>query len=545
MIDYVCKYAPVEILAGFNIESKLYNPVADNFDGADKLTHRNMCSFSRALIQKRIQGNGKMLLLTDCCDSIRRACDVLQEYNHRVFMLNLPHKEDNCARELYKHTMIQFIDDFTHCSGRLFDHEKFRSACKQNITETKGPYVSVMGARLSGELMRYIEKTSNLPVVNNTCTGIRRVGESPLADDLETLMDWYAGELLSQLPCMRMTNIASRRTLADDPNIKGIVYNTVSFCDFYGLEYAQIKKTLTVPVLKIETDYTSKATAQFKNRLDAFFESLNIEKKKTPLHRNPKKRYALGIDSGSASTNAVILDANRNIVSYCVLPTGVNVADSMAKAFDDVLQKAQIAPGQILRVVTTGYGRTSAGFGDRDITEITCHARAAYFLNPRVRSVIDIGGQDSKVIRLDESGAVKDFIMNDKCAAGTGRFLEMMAQSLGITLKQISTCGLKWNEDIPISSMCSVFAQSEVVSLLAAGKKLEDIIHGINASVASKVIVLCERVGREREFMMTGGVAKNIGVVRAIEEKLATSLYVSEKPEICGALGAALIAIEG
>ena len=134
--------------------------------------------------------------------------------------------------------------------------------------------------------------------------------------------------------------------------------------------------------------------------------------------------------------------------------------------------------------------------------------------------------------------------MNDKCAAGTGRFIEMMAQSLQLSLEEMSSYGLKWDEDIAISSMCSVFAQSEVVSLIASDKKLEDIVHGINNSIASKVVALGRRGNLEREFMMTGGVARNIGVVRAFEDKLDAEIIVPEEPDICGALGAALIASE-
>ena len=161
-----------------------------------------------------------------------------------------------------------------------------------------------------------------------------------------------------------------------------------------------------------------------------------------------------------------------------------------------------------------------------------------------MRTIIDIGGQDSKVIRLDDEGNVTDFVMNDKCAAGTGRFIEMMAQSLQLSLEEMSTYGLKWDEDIAISSMCSVFAQSEVVSLIASGQKLEDIVHGINNSLASKVVSLGKRGKLKKEFMMTGGVARNIGVVRAIEDKLEAEVIVPQEPDICGALGAALIAAE-
>ena len=178
------------------------------------------------------------------------------------------------------------------------------------------------------------------------------------------------------------------------------------------------------------------------------------------------------------------------------------------------------------------------------ITEITCHARGAHFLDPEVRTVIDIGGQDSKVIRLDENGAVANFVMNDKCAAGTGRFLEMMARTMEMNLDQMSECGLEFKEDITISSMCTVFAESEVVSLIAQNKATDDIVHGLNKAVAVKTAALTRRVGGEEKYMMTGGVSKNKGLVKTLEEKLGTKLVISDKAQLCGALGAALFAAD-
>jgi len=199
---------------------------------------------------------------------------------------------------------------------------------------------------------------------------------------------------------------------------------------------------------------------------------------------------------------------------------------------------------EIRHLVTTGYGRGRTGLKADVLTEITCHARGAQFLDENVRTVIDIGGQDSKVIRVDKDGRVRDFAMNDKCAAGTGRFLEMMAQSLGLSIAEMSRGGIAWKENIAISSMCSVFAQSEVVSLIAEGKELDDIIHGLNISIASKVLALAGKNKVERECMMTGGVANNAGVVYAVQEKLGFDVILPPQPELCGALGAALFALQ-
>jgi predicted CoA-substrate-specific enzyme activase len=463
---------------------------------------------------------------------------------------------------LYQKELLKLIDELSKALNREFDVEKFYDSFDYGGEEISGPYVSVMGARINSDLLELIKSESPLPVKNNTCTGIRSVEKPPQTDDIEELMALYSDALLSQIPCIRMSDISKRRDLIEDPNLRGIIYNTVNFCDFYTFEYSKLKSALDVPVLKIETDYTMLATEQIKTRLGAFYENMITKKIKTPTcqtyyagtdtrvalnDRSPMTSshiYYAGIDTGSTSTNAVIIDDKKNIISFAIVPTGVKVAESAQKALDEALRKTGLEIGDISKTVATGYGRARIDFRAEDVTEITCHAKGAYFLNPKVRTIIDIGGQDSKVIRLDEKGNVTDFVMNDKCAAGTGRFIEMMAQSLQLSLEEMSSYGLKWDEDIAISSMCSVFAQSEVVSLIASDKKLEDIVHGINNSIASKIVALGRRGKLEREFIMTGGVARNIGVVRAFEDKLDAEIIVPEEPDICGALGAALIASE-
>ena len=249
------------------------------------------------------------------------------------------------------------------------------------------------------------------------------------------------------------------------------------------------------------------------------------------------KGYFAGIDSGSTSTDVVILNKDHEIVTSIILPTGAGAAIGADRALAEALKEAGLQREDIDALVTTGYGRTAIKNGDKSITEITCHARGAHFLNPEVRTVIDIG-------RLDENGAVANFVMNDKCAAGTGRFLEMMARTMEMNLDQMSECGLEFKEDITISSMCTVFAESEVVSLIAQNKHTDDIVHGLNKAVAAKTASLVKRVGGEEAYMMTGGVAQNKGLVKTLEERLGTSLVISPKSQLCGALGAALFAAD-
>ncbi len=218
--------------------------------------------------------------------------------------------------------------------------------------------------------------------------------------------------------------------------------------------------------------------------------------------------YVAGIDSGSTSTNIVILDKDKNIISYSIVSTGAKSIYGAEAALDTALEKADLSKDNLKYIVSTGYGRVNIPFANENVTEITCHGIAAHHLNPSIRTVMDIGGQDSKVIKLDEKGNIKDFAMNDKCAAGTGRFLDMMARTLQISIDEMSREGLHWEEELKITNMCTVFAESEVVSLIAENKEKCDIIHGLNDSIASKMLSLLNRVGKEDAYMMTGGVAK-------------------------------------
>jgi len=248
-----------------------------------------------------------------------------------------------------------------------------------------------------------------------------------------------------------------------------------------------------------------------------------------------------GIDVGSLTAEVVILDDSK-ILCYTILPTGANSKKAAEKAMNEALNKAGLKSTDLDFSVATGYGRISVDFADKRITEITCHGRGAHYWDKNVRTVIDIGGQDSKVISLNETGRVLDFVMNDKCAAGTGRFLEVMAQALEVDLEQLGELSSRAKETVTISSMCTVFAESEVVSLIARGLSREDIAHGLHRSIADRTAGLVHRVGLIEAVMITGGVAKNRAVVQALNEKLQTKLIVPEEPQIAGALGAALLA---
>jgi (R)-2-hydroxyacyl-CoA dehydratese activating ATPase len=249
---------------------------------------------------------------------------------------------------------------------------------------------------------------------------------------------------------------------------------------------------------------------------------------------------SVGIDVGSISAKAVLL-ADGELKGSRLILTGYNAGRAGERVFNVLLEALGIAAERVDAIVATGYGRNSVTFAHKAVTEITCHAAGAHFQDPAVRCVIDIGGQDSKVIALDGEGRVRDFAMNDKCAAGTGRFLEVMARALEVDLDAFGEISLKADQPASISSLCTVFAESEVISLIAKGVSRENIIAGIHASIGARVIAMARRVGLIQPLMMTGGVAKNIGVVKALEQKAGLPVRVSAYAQVNGAIGAALI----
>jgi len=248
-----------------------------------------------------------------------------------------------------------------------------------------------------------------------------------------------------------------------------------------------------------------------------------------------------GIDIGSITAKAAIME-NGAVLGTRVIFTGYNVEIASRKVYDELLAELGMPGSAVEKIISTGYGRNSVPFAHKAMTEIICHGTGAHFLRNDIRTVIDVGGQDSKAMVVDGSGMVRDFVMNDKCAAGTGRFLEVMARALEVNLDDFGAQSLKAANASRISSICTVFAESEVISLISKGESRENIIAGIHDSVASRVYAMAQRVKASAPIMMTGGVAKNIGVVRALEKKFNTAIEVNEYAQVNGAIGAAVLA---
>ena len=254
--------------------------------------------------------------------------------------------------------------------------------------------------------------------------------------------------------------------------------------------------------------------------------------------------YGAGVDVGSTQTKAVILAEDRRIVGRSLIMTGANVSRAAEQAFEHALVDATLRREAIGYVVGTGYGRYRVTFGDAQVTEISCHARGAHLLFPASRTVIDMGGQDTKAIKVGPDGSVTDFSMNDKCAAGTGRFLSAAAVVTGLSLAEIGERALAAVNPVRLTSVCTVFVESDIMSYLAQKKTIEDILGGVHKAIATRTMSLVRRVGVEPEVTFTGGVSRNVGMVRALETVLDAPVNVSPEGHFIGAIGAALFALE-
>ncbi len=253
--------------------------------------------------------------------------------------------------------------------------------------------------------------------------------------------------------------------------------------------------------------------------------------------------YTMGLDIGSTTSKGVIIKDGEEIVASVLVPVGTGTSGPL-KLIKELKEKSNLTEKDIEKTVVTGYGRIQYKDADKQISELSCHAKGVAFLIPGARTIIDIGGQDAKAMKLNNKGKLINFIMNDKCAAGTGRFLDVMAGVLETDVSKLGEISEKSTKEVSISSTCTVFAESEVISHLSANAKKEDIVAGIHTSVVRRVSTLAMRVGIEDQVVMVGGVARNKGIVKAMEKELGHDIKVPELAQLTGALGAAIYAFE-
>ncbi len=611
MITYICKYTPLELMEGMGLSYDSKNTEIPDFSLSDEKIHSSICSHAKQLLTVLLDpdavsvpgaaaaqpegcsgcdvqtGNNdkEAAVLTNCCDSIRRVYDTVildeREKNRNIVMLDLPHNDREYSVRKYADELLllknRLASMYSEDSGSsenaaapAFNRERFLAAWRHTALKWTGfngkkkSYIAILGARAGMVLLEKLESGLPYKVYDLTCGGVRTLPAPPENAEMlpeRELFERYARALLSQMSCMRMQNIENRNAFLQSEiqsgRLKGIVYHTVRFCDYYSFEYAQIRDLCAInqiPLLKLESDYTRQSEGQISTRLEAFAESLHEVPGDMQMNNNIKnangenvdfsKAIFVGIDSGSTTTNAAAVSGDGKLLASAILRTGAHAGKAAENALKQIRDELGENAAYIQNITATGYGRDFITLADAAKTEISCHAKGAHFLYPKARTIIDIGGQDSKVICLDENGVVTNFIMNDKCAAGTGRFLEMMSHTLEIPLTEMSQLGIKWKKDLTISSVCTVFAESEVVSLIAESHETDDIIHALSKSVAAKTVSMVKRAKGEGPFMMTGGVARNASVVKELSLRLGENIYISEVPDLAGAVGAALFGSE-
>ena len=421
MLGYICKYAPVEIFQAMGVEMERIEPDVANFNQAEIRMHPNICSFAKGVLEEVMKKDYEGVILTTCCDSIRRLYDVLREEfpEKFIYMLDTPRITKEAGIALYEQRIRVMIQEYEKFSGKKFQEDKFLEYLKERQEEQQyaiknnSVNIGIIGARANESIKKILEEKGANVAFDLTCTGL---GRKILADEKEILGGYVRG-LLSQFPCMRMEQASNRDELIRRfaGSVDGIIYHTVQFCDNYAYEYAWLKEWLDRPMLLLETDYTRQSSGQIRTRIEAFLESLTPDipqPKKTG--KGDKTMYVMGIDSGSTSTNAVIMDQDRKIKAFSVVRTGAKSGVSAQKALEEVLEKAGLSREDISWIVSTGYGRVSIDFADENVTEISCHGKGAHYFNPKIRTILDIGGQDSKAIHLNEKGEVKDFVMRSE-----------------------------------------------------------------------------------------------------------------------------------
>ena len=322
---HVCKYTPVELLTALGRECALLDEAPDAFDLSDQVAHPNLCGFGKSVIQAVMAGHVKEVVLVNCCDTIRRTYDILKEFGNLdfLYLLDILHGKSGCSVDHAKHQLMDLAEAYGKYKGTQFDKAAFFAAFAPTTPRTD-PHIAVIGAKMGAHLFSLVEETMPLPVENLTCASNRSVVAPEDQAEFETLMEAYARQLLGQLPCMRMTDNTARKQLFHAPGLEGVVYHTLQFCDYYGFEYAGLRNHLSVPLLKIESDGTTQSREQLRTRLDAFAEGFATQKGATTMD---KHGYFAGIDSGSATTDVVILDQDKNIVAKVILPTGAGASN--------------------------------------------------------------------------------------------------------------------------------------------------------------------------------------------------------------------------
>lgn len=532
--------------------------------------HENLCSYSKTLYDYFLKNHTKFsnIVIPTSCDAMKKLNNALKEVipKDKLYLLNVPQGKNFAAAKFFVgelEGLREFLRVFSpknnvvsSFSPRDQVQDAQAKACGYQSDTYSGPNkIAVLGANVS---MLVLEGSAGKygfePVYLNHCLVKAELDEG-LRKCLEKSIEDYSRAFLEKNSCPRTNDYTYRDALVEriqKEKFCGAIINTIKFCDFQPFEFHYLREKLGAdfPILQIEHDMNSTFEGQIMTRLEAFFEGFkrrgvgrkDTRRKAQGVRLKGEGKYFVGIDSGSHATKLVCLDDHGEIVCRFVTQTGNSVNSSAKNLFEELEKKKGIKSKEIARIVATGYGRKTVEMVDDVVTEISCHALGAHHIMQKGMTIIDIGGQDSKAISVDDNGDVVRFAMNDKCAAGTGRFLEVMALKLEMGLEEFAELAFKSKSAVIISSMCSVFAESEVISLIASGKTKEEISKGIHQAIAERTIALAKRIEGKPPYYMTGGVAKNRGLVKELGIALGSEISVLEYPQFSGALGAAIIA---
>lgn len=525
--------------------------------------HENLCSYAKTIYDYLLRHENEfgLIVIPASCDAMKKLYNALipKIPAEKLCFFDHPQRKTAGSVKMLVSELKRLDGKCRHCdehSEEAIQRRQLTSLdCRvvspwltprNDIT----PKIAVTGSNVPMETIRdSLAKFGFEAVFLNHCLDKSYPDESLMALVQKGDLTAYAEGFLQKNSCPRTDDVGYKKNIVRQvrgSGIKGMIFNSLKFCDLQPFDLKFFREELgeEFPLLMIEHELTANNEGQTMTRLDAFFERLQNKLGTTKKGRSIARTgtHFVGVDSGSHAAKLVCIDSDRKIVCREVLPTGTSVKKSAEDLMARLGSMHGIREKDIARIVATGYGRNKIAFADDVITEISCHALGAHYILGRDGTVIDIGGQDSKAIRIDKNGGVVRFAMNDKCAAGTGRFLEVISERLGLTLEEFSELAFRAKKAVAISSMCSVFAESEVISLIASGEPKDEIAKGIHRAIAERTIALAKRIDGAPPYYMAGGVAKNKGLVKELEECLGTELKVIEHPQFSGALGAALMA---
>ena len=570
MVAYVCKYAPAEVLAGFSQEAVKIRP--EDFLNADvNIPAGSVCPCARAALAGILQGDFSELIMTASCSCMKKIAAMAEQSGRKkVYLLDMPSPDAQPGE--YEAEIKKFIQSYVVEHNVGLDMEKFTDKLQAAPRWPDFIHVAITGCCVPQWFIEAFNKMSTIPLVDYTCMQPVRYFDNIEDRGGTAALSWYASQLLAQVPGSWVRDEVQRENFLKDKNIYGLLNNTMSGCDYYNSEYMSL--LTEVPVERVNVPLGKTMDKAVISKLHAFLKtngwlkplpkpagaaveqpapsSLEQSAQKAQTIPSQTERveqeimegdFYAGIDSGSATTKVVILDKDKKIIASGVMSTGGSPEKSAHMVLNALLTQKKIPRASVKKIVATGEGRNAVP-SDADISEINCQAKGVSFIFPGVSTVIDVGGREYKLIQVDSDGKVMDFIMNENCAAGTGKFLEMTAKRLNIRLNDFSSLNGKWKEDLAIKSTCAVFMEGEVQSFISQGKQTADIIHAVNGALAKRFIGIIASEGYPPAYVLTGGVARDSGLVAELSDRLGEPIFVPDDPQTTSALGAALFALE-